>query len=70
MSLDKSQESLIEVRRLAIDSILFALETNLEVISADYNQENGVFQVNTIGGSFHFKLVFPGEILSRGVGHA
>jgi len=66
MSLDKSRENLLDVRDLAINSILFALESNPEITSANYNSQSETFCVNTAEGSFSFKLVFPGEI----AGHA
>lgn len=70
MSQDKSQESLLNIRRLAINSILFALEDNPEIISADFNQENGMFRIQTLDGSHSFKQVFPGEISPGDAGHA
>jgi hypothetical protein len=70
MSLDKSQKRLLDIRLLAINSILFALEENPEVTSADYDQKSGTFCIRTLDGSYNFKLVFPGEILPRDAGHA
>jgi len=70
MSLGKSQESLLDIRLLAINSVLFALETNPEVVSANYHQESATFCINTLDGSYAFKLVFPGEIMPRDAGHA
>jgi len=70
MSLDKSRENLLDIRLMAINSVLFALEDNPEIISANYNQENGTFSIKTQDGSYSFKLVFPGEIMPRDAGNA
>lgn len=69
MSLEKPQKSLLDIRLSAINSILFALEDNPEIISADFNQESGMFRIKTLDGSHSFKLVFPGEISPRDAGH-